>query len=97
MNREKLNTKNENFIGCWNIEDDQLFSDIINFFEENKQLHQKGAVASGVNSNIKKTTDLTIYPKRLKNKNFLIFNKYFDYLYKCYEDYKSQWSYLSQA
>ena len=97
MNREKLNTKNENFIGCWNIEDDQLFSDLINFFEENKQLHQQGAVRSGLNNNMKKTTDLTIYPKHLKNNNFFIFNRYFDYLHKCYEDYKSQWPYLSRT
>ena len=64
MIRKKINSDNENFIGCWNINNPELCKDIIDFFENNTQLHIKGNVTSGEN-NIKKTTDITIFPNDL--------------------------------
>ena len=95
MKREKIATNNENFIGCWNINNPNLCSSIIEFFENNEQLHVKGSVTSG-NEDAKKTTDLTIFPKDLKKENFSIFKEYFDQLYNCYIDYQSQWPFLME-
>ena len=95
MKREKIVTRNQNFIGCWNINNPNLCLSIIEFFENNKQLHAKGSVTSG-NEDAKKTTDLTIFPNDLKKENFSIFKEYFDKLYNCYEDYQSQWPFLKE-
>ena len=46
-------SEDTNFIGCWNLDDDNLCKDIVNLFEKNKQFHQKGATGSGVNEKIK--------------------------------------------
>lgn len=48
MNREKINSKNENFIGCWTIDDKELFKKLINFFESNPGLQNKGHLATGI-------------------------------------------------
>ena len=96
MIRDNIVSKNSNFIGCWKIDDEKLFNDLIDFFENNKHLHKRGVVGSGYNSEKKKTTDITIDPNYLKNKNFSIFNKYFEQLYKCYKDYRKQWPFLKQ-
>ena len=95
MKREKIVTRNQNFIGCWNINNPNLCLSIIEFFENNKRLHAKGSVTSG-NEDAKKTTDLTIFPKDLKKVNYSIFKEYFDQLYNCYKDYQSQWPFLKE-
>ena len=40
MIRQKIDSKSPNFIGCWKIDNEKLFSDMINFFENNPQLHK---------------------------------------------------------
>ena len=94
MNR--INEKNEliNFIGSWQMSNYELFDNIIKFFENNSHLHTQGSIDSGVNLAQKKTTDLTIDPIDLKDKNYSIFNDYFDELFKCYNDYKKQWPFV---
>jgi hypothetical protein len=96
MIREDIKSKSPNFIGCWKIDNEKLFSAMIDFFENNVQLQSKGFVSSGSDELIKKMTDITIHPRDLKKKNFSIFNEYFDQLYKCYNDYRAQWSYLNE-
>ena len=95
MVREKINSKNENFIGCWKINNQQLFSSMVNFFENNPQLQVNGTVSSG-NKNTKKTTDISIFPSDLNEKKFIIFKEYFDELHKCYVDYQIQWPFLKE-
>ena len=97
MVREKIISKNENFIGCWKIENSNLFEQIINFFEKNPKLQNKGFVAENVDDKIKKTTDITIDPIDLKKEEYYFFNNYFDELYKCYNDYREQWPFLSKT
>ena len=97
MEREKIKSNNQNFIGCWKIDNTNLCDEIINFFENNTKLQRKGSVGGGLNEQIKKTTDITINPINLKSSNYLIFNKYFDELYKCYNDYKLQWPFLGNT
>jgi len=96
MIRQKIESKGPNFIGCWKIDNEKLFSDMINFFENNPQLHSKGSVSSGNDEAIKKTTDITIHPRDLKKATFSVFNEYFDNLYRCYQDYRDQWPYLKE-
>ena len=95
MVREKINSKNENFIGCWKINNQKLFSSMVNFFENNTQLQVNGTVSSG-NKNTKKTTDISIFPSDLNKKEFTIFKEYFDELHKCYVDYQIQWPFLKE-
>ena len=90
MIRDNIVSKNSNFIGCWKIDDEKLFNDLIDFFEKNKHLQKRGVVGSSYNSEKKKTTDITIDPNSLKNKSFSIFNIYFEQLFKCYTDYRKQ-------
>ena len=97
MKREKIVSENENFIGCWKIENSKLFDQIINFFEQNPQIQNKGYVSDRIDEQIKKTTDITIDPVDLKKKEYGIFNSYFEELFKCYEDYKKQWPFIEKT
>lgn len=97
MRREKIDSENENFIGCWKIENSKLFDQIINFFELNSQIQNRGYVSDRIDEQIKKTTDITINPIDLKKKEYGIFNSYFEELFKCYEDYKKQWPFLKKT
>jgi prolyl 4-hydroxylase len=94
MKKVYINSKETNFIGCWNLENNKLCSEIIDFFESNKNLHTQGASGAGINLKIKKTTDIVIKPNDLKNEKFEIFKKYINELHKCYFDYQNQWPFL---
>ena len=54
-------TTNENphFIGAWNILDNNLCKNIIDFFITNHELQKKGTVGSRIDEKVKKTTDIT--------------------------------------
>jgi hypothetical protein len=94
VKRLTLDSDKINFIGSWQLSNDILFKKIIDFFEKNKSLHNQGSIDKGVNLSEKKTTDLTIDPIDLREKNYLIFNDYFNELFNCYNDYKEQWPFL---
>ena len=85
---------NPHFIGMWNINDNKLCKNIINFFEKNPELHRKGKAGDHVNDKVKKTTDITINPNNLFEKKYNIFNTYFEYLHKCFLDYREDFPYL---
>ena len=87
-------TDQPHFIGSWNIKNNDLCKQIINFFEENKILQKKGTSGSGVDETTKKTTDITISPNDLKNDEFKCFNNYIDELHKCFIDYQHQWPFM---
>ena len=97
MIRLKNETDQINFIGSWLISNDILFDDMIKFFEKNTHLHNNGVTDRGINFNEKKTTDMTINPIDLKKKEYSIINDYFNELFKCYNDYKNQWSFLKNT
>ena len=95
MKRIEIETKNQpHFIGIWNILNDELCKEIINFFENNPEIQKEGATASGTDENIKKSTDITIDPNDLKKKNYDLFNNYFKHLNSCFLDYKNQFPFL---
>ncbi len=96
MKRLNKESKSNNFIGSWLISNDALFENIIDFFENNRHLHNQGAIDSGVNLTEKKTTDLTIDPVDLKDKHYSLFFNYFHELFNCYNDYKKQWPFIEE-
>ena len=95
MRKISISTElNPHFIGMWNINDNNLCKNIIKFFEENSKLHRKGKAGDHVNDKVKKTTDITINPNNLFEKKYNIFNTYFEYLHKCFLDYREDFPYL---
>ena len=89
-----LTTENPNFIGVWNIENDDLCNEIITWFEKNKELQKQGVYSEGGVSNNKKTTDITVKPSDLKDDKYKCFNNYIGELYKCFIDYQHQWPFM---
>ena len=90
-----LSSGSPHFIGSWNILNDKLCEDIVTFFESKPNLQKKGVTSGNdVNEDIKKTTDITINPNSLKNKDYEIFVNYFKHLNECFLDYKDQYPFL---
>ena len=97
MKRIEKKSDQTNFIGSWIISNDKLFENLIDYFEKNSFLQKQGMIGGGgVNLNKKKTTDITIDPINLENKNYSIFNDYLEELFKCYNDYKDQWPFVQE-
>ena len=96
MKKVKIHSNDTHFIGCWNLENDNLCNKIIEFFESNKNLQIQGASAAGVNIKIKKTIDIGIKPNDLKKEKFEVFKQYIGGLHKCFFDYQNQWPFLKQ-
>ena len=95
MKRIDINPNQLNFIGAWNLENNNLCYEIIDFFEKNLNLQKKGVTSDSSNNKaIKSTTDITISPIDLKDKNFNVFNNYIKELHNCYVDYQKQWPFL---
>ena len=90
------NSKNPNFIGVYNIENNVLCENIINFFEENKNLHMQGAVGHGVDEKIKKSTDITVYPYNLKEEKYFLFKEYLNSINDCYQNYRETYPFLKK-
>ena len=86
--------KKPHFIGCWNLENNDLCNNIIKFFENNKSKQSKGVFSEGYNPQAKKTIDIKINPKDLENPAFDVLKKYIGELYKCYLDYQNEWPFL---
>ena len=84
-----------NFIGIWNINDENICKNRIDFFEKNNDLQTKGQTSSGVNEEVKKSTDITINPNDLKKEGYSAFNDYFKNLNECFMDYKEQYPFLN--
>ena len=72
MKRININSKQTHFIGCWNLENNDLCNEIINLFENNKNLQIQGISDKGIDPKTKKTTDITITPNDLKKPKFEI-------------------------
>ena len=89
--------KNPNFIGCWSHVDVDLCEEIIRFFENHPELHLEGKIGLGnVDESVKKTTDLQIEPVDLQKDDYQFFNRYFQLLHECFQDYCEQWSFLKE-
>ena len=71
----KIN-KQPHFIGCWNLENNELCKDIVDFFENHKGIQTKGMFSGGYNPKEKKTTDITVNPKDLDKPEYICLKKY---------------------
>jgi len=89
-------SKNVNFVGSWNIDDNELCTKIIDLFENRKDLQRRGITGYGKDEKAKKSIDISLDPKNLKEEEFVDIKSYIDKLYKCYQDYKDQWPFLKQ-
>ena len=95
MKRIEITTQNHpHFIGSWNINNDKLCNDIIDFFKNNHEIQKEGTTATGIDIKVKKSTDITINPNDLKQNKYDLFNFYFEHLNKCYLDYREQFTFL---
>ena len=67
---------------------------MVSFFENNPELHTRGATSGGVKTDHKKSTDISINPNDLQQPGYEVFGEYFSQLRGCFEDYKQQWPFL---
>tara|TARA_B100002051_G_C16566868_1_gene550535 strand:- start:244 stop:852 length:609 start_codon:yes stop_codon:yes gene_type:complete len=88
--------KTPSFMGCWLSNNKELFKNIINFYDDNLQLHRTGMTGEGLNPDRKSSTDITIKPIDLKKPEYSDFNDYFELLYGCFIDYVEQWPFLKK-
>ena len=97
MKKINIDSQQVHFIGSWNLENKKLCSEIINFFEQNKNLQKPGVSGMGMNTKIKKTTDIRINPNDLEKPKFEVFKEYINELHKCFLDYQNQWHFLKSV
>ncbi len=85
-----------NFIGCWRMQDPSLCQGLIDFFENRAAEHMRGRTSLGVNVDVKKATDLPIFPKDLKRPGYELVAAYIRELEACLYDYGQQWPFFSE-
>ena len=54
MKRINIDSKQTHFIGCWNLENNELCEKITQFFENNTDLQIKGTTSGGIDYKEKK-------------------------------------------
>ena len=86
---------NPNFIGSWIINPLSICDELITYFESNTNKQNKGVSGAGENLDIKNSIDITISPKEIKLPGNEAFDKYFSNLFSCYQDYTTQWPFLT--
>ena len=84
-----------NFIGSWMISPLSICDEIITYFESNVGKQKAGVTSSGENYDIKNSMDMSILPKDLKLPRNKIFEEYFNSLFSFYQDYSTQWPFLT--
>lgn len=85
-----------NFIGSWIIKPLSICDELITYFELNRNKQKKGVIGAGENLDVKNSIDITISPKELKLPGNEVFDKYFSNLFSCYQDYATQWPFLTK-
>ena len=91
VKRDNIKTSaTNNFIGCWNIDQD-ICKKIISFYEENPDRITEGESGGKINKEVKLSDDISIRPSELEQKSHKIFVDYMNILKQCYEDYIVQW------
>ncbi len=86
---------NPHFIGSWNIQNDKLCDELIDYFEINIDKQKKGRVGGGLDLSIKNSTDISISPKDINKLENNQIRDYIENLFFCYKDYLSQWPFLN--
>lgn len=91
-----MTNNNPNFIGIFQI-DTSLCDKIIDFFNKNQSLQSKGEVINGVDETKKKSVDIAVNPKDLSKPDYQYLKIYFDHLFNCYSEYRTQWPFLNEV
>ena len=87
-----MNTKENNFIGIYNLEDKSLMDKIITFFENNSTLHMPGVMGDQVVDKEKKdNSEIRIIPSDLEKDEYKIFNEYAQHLKTFFGHYVEEW------
>ena len=94
MNRINLEGSSPHFIGCWDMEQNSLCDELIEFFEAHREKQEPGQSAGAVDLDAKKSTDMTIHPRDLKQQEYKAAKEYTDCLFACFKDYTEQFSFL---
>ena len=94
MNRINLEGSSPHFIGCWDMEQNSLCDELIEFFEAHQEKQEPGQSAGAVDLDAKKSTDMTIHPRDLKQQEYKAAKEYTDCLLACFKDYTEQFSFL---
>lgn len=82
------------FIGSWLIANPVVCDELIHFFKTNVVRHEKGNTSTGVDDQIKLSTDLSLRPRELGLDSHEYVRNYLDILHTCYRDYLEQWPFL---
>ena len=83
------------FFGCWMLENPSICDTLIDVFERNKDKQKPGIYGKGNRSEtFKKSTDISIMPRDLKDEAFQEVAPYFEQLKLCNLDYLEQWSFI---
>ena len=90
------NSNDKNFIGIWNINNDELCKKVIDFFEKRKDLQKLGEIGFGKNEQIKKSIDISLHPRNLAQEGFEDIKNYLNSLQQCFQDYKEQWPFIKK-
>lgn len=93
LSEQKLNP---NFIGSWTVTPLSICDDLITYFESNQDKQKRGVTAGGENLDIKNSLDIAISPKEIKLDGNKVFERYFQELFSCYQDYSIQWPFLKK-
>ena len=83
-----------NFVGCWTMSNPEICDRLVAFFEENAALQAAGRTGDGVNSAIKRSTDISISPIDLAKPAYEPLRAYVRELELCLQDYGRQWPHL---
>ena len=86
---------NPTFIGSWIMKPPSICDELIDYFELNKNMQKKGITASGINLDFKDSMDISIKPKDIRLPGNELFEKYFDNLFSCYQEYVDEWPFLT--
>lgn len=89
-------SKVPNFIGSWAPDQQDLYDELVTYFELNKKKQQKGLTGGGLDISIKSSTDIQIHPYEINLPENEVLRKYIKTLYFCYKDYLLQWPFLGE-
>ena len=95
VRRTPLGGSEPNFIGSWSLADPDLCDAIIAFFEANAGRHRQGRTIRGVDLEVKRATDLVIFPRELAAPDHAPVAAYLRELEACLQDYALQWPHLA--
>ena len=97
---EKLTLQKQNispnFIGSWTMKPLSICDELIDYFESNQSQQLIGLTGDGKDLDTKNSTDITISPKDIKLSGNEVFEKYFQNLFSCYQDYVTEWPFLGE-